>query len=115
MSNKHRNYNAMSNKPKETTYEPTEETLVTEGNVVDDSPSYVAPETAVEPPEEPVYGVVANCDRLNVRSKPTKNSEVVTVIKADMDVAIIPSKSTEDWYYIALWDGYVMKEFIKLK
>lgn len=133
MSNNSTNYNAMSNKAKETTYETKNETLVTEGNVVNDTPSYNVSESATskvtdnpecaktvngpnpEPPEEPVNGVVTNCDRLNVRREPTKNSEVVAVIKAGTEVAIISSKSTEDWYYIALWDGYVMKEYITIK
>jgi hypothetical protein len=133
MSNNSTNYNAMSNKPKETTYEPKEEKLVTEGNVVNDTPSYnVSESTTVkmtgdpectktvvvpepEPPEAPVYGVVSNCEKLNVRRRPAKKSEVVTVIKAGTEVAIVSSKSTEDWYYIALWEGYVMKEFITIK
>lgn len=128
MSNNHRNYNAMSNKPKETTqYEPNNETLVTEGNVVNDTPSYNVqahassdgPSTVgpgmnnPEPPKEPVYGVVTNCDRLNIRSKPTKDSDVVMVIKNGMKAPIDLSKSTEDWYYVG--SGYVMKDYITIK
>lgn len=142
MSNKHRNYNAMSSKPKEPTqYKPKEETLVKEGNVVNDNPSYEAPingsvtngeaegkfipATADGPvvddgvktnnPEPPkaTFGVVSNCLRLNVRELPNKRSDVVTIIDAGDEVAIDLDKSTDGWYCVG--SGYVMKEFITIK
>lgn len=123
MSNNHRNYNAMSNKSTEPTqYKPKEETLVEDGNVVNDTPSYNVQEPTTTPavnepeaPEEPLYGVVANCAKLNVRKDPDKNSEVIAVIENGTEVVIVPSKSTSDWYYIALWEGYVMKDYIIIK
>lgn len=124
MSNKHRNYNAMSSKPKESTqYEPKEETLVEEGNVVNDNPSYEAPaeavevEAKVEGTEEPVLpnklGVVSNCLRLNVRELPNKRSDVVMIIDSGDTVVIDFNKSTDGWYCVG--NGYVMKEFITIK
>ena len=117
------NYNAMSNKPKESTYETKEETLVTEGNVVNDIPSYEAQietesEVKVAVPVEPeppkaTFGEVVNCLRLNVREKPDKTSDVVTVVDKGETMPIDLDKSTDGWYCVGT--GYVMKEFVTIK
>ena len=122
MSKNSTNYNAMSSKPKETTYETKEETLVANGNVVNDTPSYAAPvETEVEveapKPEESrlpnQIGVVTNCLRLNVREKPNKDSKVVMVVDKGDTLVIDPNESTDGWYCVD--GGYVMKEFVTIK
>lgn len=72
--------------------------------------------TVVE--EKPVYGVVANCDRLNVRKNPHRGSDVRTIIEEDEEVTIIMSKSTRNWYYVKTESGvsgYCMADFIKRK
>ena len=106
----------MSSKPKETTYDPKEEKLVTEGNVINDTPSYAAQVEPPKPEEKPllpnVLGVVTNCLRLNVREKPDKNSDIVEVVNKGDTLSINPNKSTDGWYYAG--NGYVMKEFITI-
>lgn len=87
------------------------------------------------PPENPIYkttsetvdplttakqkpkplAVVTNCNLLNVRKKPSKDSEVIKVINKGNKV--LPIKMTdEDWAYIQMRDrtcGYVMRAFIE--
>ena len=59
--------------------------------------------------------VVTNCNLLNVRKKPSKDSEVIKVINKGNKV--LPIKMTdEDWAYIQMRDrtcGYVMRAFIE--
>lgn len=60
-------------------------------------------------------GVVANCAKLNVRSKPSTNSDVVTVLNAGDEISIDVDKSTEEWLKIRTADGvkgYCMKKFV---
>lgn len=68
--------------------------------------------------EQPKMGTVANCSRLNVRKKPHRGSEVVTIIEEDETVVITMSKSTRNWYYVKTEsgeEGYCMADFIVLK
>lgn len=77
-----------------------------------------APEVAVEPEVKTVYGFVDNCDKLNIRKKPTKNSEAICVINAKAEVEIDETNSTNDWYSVrtaAGIEGFCMKNFITLK
>ena len=70
-------------------------------------------ETSLE--EKPRFGIVANCDRLNVRNKPNRSSEVLAVIEEDEEVAIFMSKSTRNWYYVQTESGvkgYSMADYI---
>ena len=58
---------------------------------------------------------VVNCDLLNVRSKPSKGSEVLTIINKGDNITIIES-SGNYWTYVELSDntcGYVMSEYIQ--
>lgn len=67
---------------------------------------------------KPVYGIVANCSRLNVRKKPHRSSEVLTVIEEDDIITIEMYESTRNWYYVKTEsgvEGYCMKDFIVLK
>lgn len=67
---------------------------------------------------KPVYGTVANCDRLNVRKKPHRASEVLTVIEEDETVEITMYESTKSWYYVKTEsgvEGYCMKDYIVRK
>lgn len=60
-------------------------------------------------------GVVANCAKLNVRSKPSTNGDVVTVLNAGDEISIDVDKSTEEWLKIRTADGvkgYCMKKFV---
>lgn len=70
---------------------------------------------------EKKVGVVVNCPRLNVRSKPNLNGQIVTVITKDTEVEIDESKSKNDFYYVLIdtgtegYTGYCMKKYIEIK
>ncbi len=108
MSKKYTNY---SNMAKEETSEPM-----------------IEPATEVEtPPETPsveetatittVEGVVANCERLNVRSRPSINGYVVCVVNCGSKLVIdMTAPTAPDWYKVCAEngaEGYCMKKFIK--
>lgn len=64
---------------------------------------------------KPVYGVVTNCTRLNVRKKPHRGSDVLEIIEEDDTVTIIMHKSTRNWYYVQTesgTEGYSMADYI---
>ena len=64
---------------------------------------------------KPVYGTVSNCTRLNVRKKPHRGSEVLTIIEEDDTVEITMHKSTRSWYYVKTEsgvEGYCMQDYI---
>lgn len=60
-------------------------------------------------------GVVANCVKLNVRSKPAINGDVITVLNAGDMVTIDVDESTKEWFKIRTVDGvkgYCMRKFV---
>lgn len=62
-----------------------------------------------------VAGVVANCAKLNVRSKPSITGEIVCVLNASSEIEIDVEKSVTDWVYICTAtgvEGYCMRQFI---
>ena len=68
---------------------------------------------------KPMIGVVANCAKLNVRKKPSLNSEAVAVLDAGVEVGIAIDESANDFYkiyYLAdAVEGYCMKKYITVK
>lgn len=69
-----------------------------------------------------INGVVANCKRLNVRRKPEKTAEILTIIEEGTAVTINDSLSSEDFYSVtvelpdgATMVGYCMKQYIKIE
>lgn len=76
-------------------------------------------ETQVVP--QTVDGTVANCAKLNVRTKPSLNADVVTVINVGEKVAIDVAKSNRDWLYVRVdngnqgYNGYCMKKYVTAK
>ena len=77
----------------------------------------------VETKEVPktVTGTVANCTKLNVRTKPSLTADVVTVITAGEKVTINVNKSNREWFCVAVdngdhgYNGYCMKKFVTAK
>lgn len=68
-------------------------------------------ELVEEPKNNNVIGKVVNCDFLNVRSSPNKDSKIVGYLSKDIET---PIKSVLDgWYEIET--GYVMADFIELQ
>lgn len=71
----------------------------------------------------PVIGTVVNCENLIVRAKPSKDSNVLTLIGEGDQVEINEKLSTEDFYSVTVvqiasaekYIGYCMKDFIHVK
>ena len=66
---------------------------------------------------EPVYGVVHNCAKLNVRKQPSKDSEIVFVLNEGSEISIDEENSTEEWYSITHAsgvEGFCMKQFVAM-
>ena len=65
-------------------------------------------------------GVVVGCGKLRVRKEPSKDSEEVCLLNKGSEVTIDP-ESTADFYKVygsidnVLFEGYCVKEFIKIK
>lgn len=79
------------------------------------------------PVEEPVVeevivaetkrGVITDCAKLNVRSEPSREADVVCIIDATTDLVIYEEESTEDFYKVCTAsgaEGFCMKKFIKI-
>ena len=69
-------------------------------------------------PSQPMFGLVSDCFKLNVRIEPNKDSDIMCVIGENEEVMIDPYYSTEDWYKVYTKegvDGFCMKEFIKVQ
>lgn len=80
----------------------------------------VVVEPTVEPAKpvapKPVVGTVFNCGKLNVRSEPASDADIICVLDANSEVKIDMSRSTKEWYKIctaAGVDGFCMRKFVK--
>ena len=63
-------------------------------------------------------GVVTDCFRLNVRKKPDKTADIVTVVDSSTQLKIDEKKSTDNWYHVLDGDGnsgYCMKQYVSVK
>lgn len=63
-------------------------------------------------------GIVVDCEKLNIRKAPKKDSEVpVAIIDKGSKVTIDEDKSTDDWYRVKteknVW-GFCMKKYVKI-
>lgn len=62
-----------------------------------------------------VEGVVVNCLKLNVRTEPRIDADVVCVLDVMSEIKIDVSKSTTEWFkiYTAIGaEGYCMRKFV---
>lgn len=63
-------------------------------------------------------GVVRNCEKLNIRSKPEKDpNNIVRVVDEGTEVTIDMTHSNKEWYKVYNdkgIDGFCMKDFITL-
>lgn len=65
-----------------------------------------------------VMGFVSNCDRLNVREKPFKGANVLTILAGGCDVIIDENLSTENFYHVLTRhsiQGFCQKDYISIK
>lgn len=112
-----KNYNKISTEAAKANVEveTTEETVIEE---------VIEPIVEEEPKVEVIYGVVDNCARLNVRSKPNIKSEVVCVIPAGLKVVVEKADVHGNFYKVKSVDngnasegfnGFCMKKYITIK
>ena len=105
-----KNYNQMSKKNYDKT-EPVEQVETPVETPIETEPVEQLTES------EPVEGVVG-CEKLNVRSDATIDSESVGVINRDSKVFIYEDESTEEFYKVCTatgLEGYCMKKFISVQ
>ena len=89
----------------------------------------IVEETAVEPVDQPVeeapkkeskVGIVANCEKLNLRRSPLKDSDganIITELLPGVAVVIDEDESTPNFYKVTTetgLEGYCMRQFIEL-
>ena len=87
-------------------------------------------DAAAEPVDQPVeeapkkeskVGIVANCEKLNLRRSPLKDSDganIITELLPGVAVIIDEDKSTPNFYRVITEDGlegYCMRQFIEVK
>lgn len=66
---------------------------------------------------EETIGVVANCLRLNVREKPSKEANIICVIQLGSEVKIDEIESTDEFYKVCTEtgvEGFCMKQYITI-
>ena len=72
------------------------------------------------PKKESKVGIVANCEKLNLRRSPLKDSDganIITELLPGVAVVIDEDESTPNFYKVITEDGlegYCMKQFIEL-
>lgn len=112
---RHNRYNNYNNYSKPDTANEVPEapinTPVVDPSLSEDENNYPAP--------APVIGVVTGCKRLNVRSKPSKESAIITTIVAGDKVTI---GVTENGFYevhsidrVPGFHGFCMEDFITIE
>ena len=90
----------------------------------------ITEEAAAEPADQPVeespkkeskVGIVANCEKLNLRRSPLKDSDganIITELLPGVAVVIDEDESTPNFYKVITEDGlegYCMRQFIEVK
>lgn len=97
------------------TFQPTDE-VVTESNVEEVEVTEIEDDSIEEGEDvEARYLEVQNCDKLNVRKEPSKESEVLDVVPVKTRMKYTGSLA-EEWTNVTMNDGtegFVMTEFIK--
>ena len=84
---------------------------------VDENVTNVVVETTVTVEDginEPVFGAVSECMKLNIRKKPNTKSDVLGVLNKNEKVEIDMTYENKDWYKLTS-GGYCMKKYITIK
>lgn len=79
-------------------------------NVIDEVVDVVVQNTLAA-----VDGTVCNCEKLNIRIEPNKESKVLTVVSKADKLVIFIDESTEGWYKVQTEDGvegFCMREYV---
>lgn len=67
--------------------------------------------------DEVKYGVVVECENLNIRKEGKADAAILIVVPVGTEVVIDMKDNTEDFYNVVLKDGtegFAMKKYIKL-
>ena len=70
-----------------------------------------------EPVVKQVFGVVCNCEKLNIRKRPNINADVVTVVDKGTELEINEKGSSKEFYKVSSTEGfygYCMKAYISI-
>lgn len=68
--------------------------------------------------DEPKYGTVVNCLKLNIRTEPSLEAGIVSEVDVLTELLIEPDKSTDEWLKVCHAggaEGFCMAKFIALK
>ena len=87
-----------------------EENMVEEQEIVEEEVEEIVEQEV----EEEVFGEVANCERLNIRTSPSTKAAVRGVID-EGDVVKILEERTDEWYRVRTEnyvEGFCMAEYI---
>lgn len=74
-------------------------------------------ETLEEKVEAKVKGIVKDCTNLNVRKKPSKDSEILGVIPKDSEVILVDD-TVDGWFKVrakGIGTGFCMRKYITTK
>lgn len=77
----------------------------------------VETEPEIAPATSLMFGVVANCAKLNIRKVPNQNAEIITVVPVNTELMIDIANSTNEWYSVCTVggiEGFCMKQYITI-
>ena len=92
-----------------------------EAGIVEEAAEPVDQPVEESPKKETKVGIVANCEKLNLRRSPLKDSDganIITVLFPGVAVLIDEDESTPNFYKVtteAGVEGYCMRQFIEIK
>lgn len=92
----------------EQTASPSEETTVPE----------TKPPVKQKEETKKIMGVVTDCLKLNIRSKPEANAKILVEVPVLSELEIDRAKSTDKWYRVITESGisgFCMKKFVAMK
>lgn len=67
---------------------------------------------------EPIIGIVANCEKLNIRLRPSMEATTICQCHEGDELMIDLPQSTDNWFSVCTSigiEGFCMKEFIEIK
>ena len=117
--NNYRNYNNYHNQNNRNGYQPNKpmENTTVPDVTSNAQPAPVAEQAKVEEPK-PVFGVVSDCTKLNIRKSPSPNGNVICTVNENTKLMIILEESTAEWYKVcnsAGLNGFCMKKYVAIK
>lgn len=89
-------------------------------NPVDEIMTPPVEETKVEVQEQPktASGTVVDCIRLNIRKKPSVNSQPVGSVAVNTELKVNLNQSNDEWLKVCTKDGtegFCMKKYVKIE